>query len=275
VDSRVAGLNFVQRLAIQDRVITTPMNIQPITQIVALAVVSLFAGCASTPSHWEDVTRNGRNQAEFTMDSGQCQQLSQDASYREQLSMNQENGNGCAGTPAGCATLGGPQGIDIALAGNNAFNACMNARGWILVAAQVPSKQAATPDAPAAAPSGAPAAANILYAGPKVTPSEAKENKPVRVLASGPAVFGVVTATIPVRTFGLEGVDGAMVTAVAPQSAGATAGIKVADILLRVNGKAVNGPDDVQAAIGAVDSGSIVEIRLMRKALPLWVSVQF
>ena len=89
-----------------------------------------------------------------------------------------------------------------------------------------------------------------------MTPSEAKENNPVRVIASGPAVFGVVTA-------------------VAPQSAGATAGIKVGDILLRVNGKAVNGPDDVQAAIGAVDSGSIVEIRLMRKALPLWVSVQF
>ena len=108
-----------------------------------------------------------------------------------------------------------------------------------------------------------------------MTPSEAKENNPVRVIASGPAVFGVVTATIPVRTFGLEGVDGAVVTAVAPQSAGATAGIKVGDILLRVNGKAVNGPDDVQAAIGAVDSGSIVEIRLMRKALPLWVSAQF
>jgi hypothetical protein len=67
------------------------------------------------------------------MDRGRCQLLSQDASYREQLSVNQQNANGCSGTPAGCATLGALQGVNVAMAGSNAFGACMNAVGWDLV----------------------------------------------------------------------------------------------------------------------------------------------
>lgn len=88
-------------------------------------------------------------------------------------------------------------------------------------------------------------------------------------------VFGVVTAPMPITSFGVEGVDGAMVTAVAPQSAGALAGIRVGDILLRIDGKAVNEPDDVKTAVARVPGGMSVAVRLMRKARPVWVSVQF
>jgi hypothetical protein len=94
----------------------------------------LVFGCASKPSHWEDMTKNGRGHAQLTMDRGQCRLLSQDAGYRKQLSVNQQNANECAGTPAGCETLGALQGASVAMAGNNAFNACMNTRGWALVA---------------------------------------------------------------------------------------------------------------------------------------------
>jgi hypothetical protein len=79
------------------------------------------------------------------MDRGRCQLLSQDASYREELSVNQQNANGCAGTAAGCGTLGVLQGVNIGLAGDNAFSACMNAHGWILVADPIPAKKAVTP----------------------------------------------------------------------------------------------------------------------------------
>ena len=250
--------------------LTTSMNTQTISQLVELAVVSVLAGCTSTPSHWEDVTRNGRGRAEFTMDLGQCQLVSQDVSYREQ-SVNQAEG--CAGT-AGCATLGVFQGF-AAAASNDALNACMNAHGWIFISDPVPSKQAAISGAPAPATPNASVNANNAYAAPTVAPREAKPNKPIRVLASSPAVFGVTTAAMPERNGGLEGVDGAMVTAVAPNSSAMEAGIRVGDIILRVNGQPINDPDDVRTALANAVAGSIVEIRLMRAAKPVWVHVQF
>jgi hypothetical protein len=108
--------------------------------------VALSAGCASTPTHWEDITGHGRGQPEFIMDRGRCQLVSQDASYREQLSVNQQNANGCAGTPAGCATLGALQGIGVGMAGSDAFSACMNAMGWNLVADTSVGTSLPTPD---------------------------------------------------------------------------------------------------------------------------------
>jgi membrane-associated protease RseP (regulator of RpoE activity) len=95
------------------------------------------------------------------------------------------------------------------------------------------------------------------------------------VVSHKPVVLGVVTAPMPIVLLGVEGVDGAIVKSVKPKSAGAAAGIKVGDILVRVDGRPVNEPDDVKAAIAAKDSGSAVDIRLVRKGLPVWVSVQF
>jgi Zn-dependent protease with chaperone function len=89
------------------------------------------------------------------------------------------------------------------------------------------------------------------------------------------AILGVHMATMSSRAFGVEGVDGAMVTAVAPESVAAAAGIKVGDILLRVNDTPINDPDDVRTAVATADRGSIVEIRLMRNARPVWVNARF
>jgi hypothetical protein len=183
----------------------------------------LVLGCAS--KHWEDVTGQGRGQSGFTMDRGRCQLVSQDASYREQLSVNQENANGCAGTAAGCGTLGVLQGVNIGLAGDNAFSACMNARGWILVADPVPAKKAPTqvqsepagtspvrarsvnsfqttipaspspaantsPSTDATPDAGTAVTTSRIYSGPKVTEEEAKSKCEDKGLRKDTYVYG-------------------------------------------------------------------------------------
>jgi len=108
-------------------------------RVITITFGMCVAGCAST--HWEDVTRGGRGQSEFIMDRGKCQLVSQDASSREQLSVDIENENGCAGSPGLCATRGVLQGVNVSMAGSDAFGACMNARGWALVADSPPPKK--------------------------------------------------------------------------------------------------------------------------------------
>jgi hypothetical protein len=198
----------------------TPYGLGKSLTMIASGV--LVFGCALRPSHWEDVTGQGRGQSGFTIDRGNCNLVSQDASYREQLSVNQENANGCAGTPAGCATLGVLQGINIGLAGDNAFSACMNARGWTLVADPIPAKKTLTqvqsepagtsarsvnllqttlpahsspakspsPDANAPPNAGSAAATNRIYSGPKVTEEEAKSRCKDNGLREGTYVYG-------------------------------------------------------------------------------------
>jgi predicted Zn-dependent protease len=87
-------------------------------------------------------------------------------------------------------------------------------------------------------------------------------------------VFGARVSKMPAETVGLEGVNGVMVSAVAPQSAAAAAGIAAGDILLRVDGTPIDNLDDVQLAVADAARGSIVEIKLLRRAVPVWVRVQ-
>jgi len=102
---------------------------------VALALaIGLLNACSTTSSHWTDVTHRGRGQSEFVMDSGHCQLVSQGASQNQQHLVNEQNINGCSGSAAGCGTLGVLQGVNINQAGKNAYQACMNASGWMLVA---------------------------------------------------------------------------------------------------------------------------------------------
>jgi len=100
-------------------------------------------------------------------------------------------------------------------------------------------------------------------------------NKPVRAPAGSEVVaFGARLSDMPPMAIGLEGVSGVLVAAVSPKSAAAAAGIATGDILLRVDGRPIDKPDDVQRAVAEAARGSIVEIKLMRKAVPVWVRVQ-
>jgi membrane-associated protease RseP (regulator of RpoE activity) len=108
---------------------------------------------------------------------------------------------------------------------------------------------------------------------PDVVPSDAS---PAASVSTGSrATLGIRMIPTAARAMGIEGADGATVTAVAPHSAAAQAGIKEGDILLRVEDTDVNDPDDVQTAVAALAPGSTVAIRLMRKARVIWVYVQF
>ena len=104
-------------------------------KIVVVICCSVFlASCETpTPSHWQDATRRGRDSGDFTIDRGQCLTAAQEARYRQQLEVNQENRHGCSGSNGACGALGFLQGMSINSAGEQAFGACMNAHGWVLV----------------------------------------------------------------------------------------------------------------------------------------------
>jgi hypothetical protein len=90
------------------------------------------------------------------------------------------------------------------------------------------------------------------------------------------AALGIDMGTLAITSLGgMDGVTGAMVTAVAPHSAAAQAGIRQGDILLRVGDASVDDPGDVQSAVVAISPGAIVPVKLSRQARPLWVNVQF
>jgi hypothetical protein len=101
-------------------------------------------------------------------------------------------------------------------------------------------------------------------------------NRAVRVSTANDLIlFGARLSRLPSTTVGLDGVNGVLVSEVVPQSAAAVAGIASGDILLRVDGTPIDGPDDVKVAVADATRGSLVEVKLLRKAVPLWVHVQF
>ena len=73
----------------------------------------------------------------------------------------------------------------------------------------------------------------------------------------------------------MDGVTGAMISRVLPNSPAAAAGMRKGDILIRVGDSPIDEPDDVLDAICRVPAGSIVEVKVSREALPKWLSVQF
>lgn len=62
--------------------------------------------------------------------------------------------------------------------------------------------------------------------------------------------------------FGVK--NGALVSSVDANSAAATAGLKSGDVIIAINGRAVDTPADVTAAIREANSGASLEIRVMR-----------
>ena len=99
-----------------------------------MAVGAACIGCSSTLNHWEDITGRGRGSADFTMDRGRCDLVSQNASNQTQALVDEENANGRSSGPGLCATLAVGQVANVIMSGKNAFNSCMNAMGWSLVA---------------------------------------------------------------------------------------------------------------------------------------------
>ena len=101
-------------------------------------------------------------------------------------------------------------------------------------------------------------------------------NKAVRIATANDLIlFGACIVRMPSTTVGLDGVNGVLVSEVMPQSAAAAAGIAAGDILLRVDGTPIDGPDDVKVAVADATRGSLVEVKLLRGAVPVWVHVQF
>jgi S1-C subfamily serine protease len=83
----------------------------------------------------------------------------------------------------------------------------------------------------------------------------------------------IVLATAGVGAFA-QGTDpGALVSAVAPESPAAKAGIVRGDILLSVDGKDVDGPRAVVGAVGTLKPGQTVELRLSHGDLTRTVTV--
>jgi S1-C subfamily serine protease len=79
--------------------------------------------------------------------------------------------------------------------------------------------------------------------------------------------------TAVARTFG--GPKGAIVSAVVAHGAADRAGIRRGDVVLRAGNTEIYEPADVQAAMAEAVVGSAVDIKVMRKARAVDVSVQF
>lgn len=66
------------------------------------------------------------------------------------------------------------------------------------------------------------------------------------------------------ETLGLDGVNGALVTAVSPDSAAEQAGIRVEDVITAVNGEEIESDRDLVNTIGLMRSGDEVTVTLLR-----------
>jgi serine protease Do/serine protease DegQ len=71
------------------------------------------------------------------------------------------------------------------------------------------------------------------------------------------------------QSFGLAQSEGAVVTAVEPDSPADRAGLKVRDVCVGVNGRAVRSSADMRNRIGLIPIGESFELRVLREGKPL------
>jgi Do/DeqQ family serine protease len=75
------------------------------------------------------------------------------------------------------------------------------------------------------------------------------------------------------KSFGVSG-EGVLVNQVMPKSPAETAGIKVGDLILALDGKAVKDPRELQRVIADADIGKSIEVTILREKERRTVSVQ-
>jgi C-terminal processing protease CtpA/Prc len=99
----------------------------------------------------------------------------------------------------------------------------------------------------------------------------------VQAYGAADGAGGAALASIPdeLRAFyGAPGDTGVLVTAVEPESAAAAAGVKVGDVLVRADGKAVREPGDLAGRLAFAKPGASVVLDLVRGGKPLTVSLR-
>jgi serine protease Do/serine protease DegQ len=71
------------------------------------------------------------------------------------------------------------------------------------------------------------------------------------------------------KSFGLAQTEGAVVTAVEPDAPADRAGLRVRDVVVAVNGRAVRGSADMRNRIGLIPVGEPFELRVLREGKPV------
>jgi serine protease Do len=91
------------------------------------------------------------------------------------------------------------------------------------------------------------------------------------------ALLGVQVQTMDqtlARSFNLSSPNGALVAQVVPDSAAAQAGIKVGDVILKVNGTPIIDAGQLSARVGMTTPGSTVTLDLWRQGKPLTIEAK-
>ena len=75
------------------------------------------------------------------------------------------------------------------------------------------------------------------------------------------------------KFFHVDNASGAVITQVEPDSPGAKAGLKVGDIITKLNGKAVSDAGDLQVEVGETQPGTTLHLEALRDGKPVDIPV--
>jgi serine protease Do/serine protease DegQ len=76
------------------------------------------------------------------------------------------------------------------------------------------------------------------------------------------------------RAFGIDTVQGALITQVSPDSAAASAGLRLGDVVTAVNGRQIRDAAGLRNAIGLLRVGDTITLDLLRSGQPLRLSAR-
>jgi serine protease Do len=100
-----------------------------------------------------------------------------------------------------------------------------------------------------------------------------------QILEHGKVIRGYLGVSIQqvnpdmAKAFGLSQGGGALISDVKPDSPAAKAGLERGDIVLEMNGQAVNGPDDLSVRVSQTAPGTVVHLKVFRDGKTLDVAV--
>jgi serine protease Do len=96
-----------------------------------------------------------------------------------------------------------------------------------------------------------------------------------QIVATGHATHARLGVTIQqvnqglADSFGLKKAEGALVSSVVPDSAAARAGLQAGDVILKYNGQAISGANDLPALVSEAKPGESVKVEIWRKGSTL------